>query len=65
MEAMQITTDTPRPALPSKAFFEAPNVPALRAELRQAVDVYKAVIARRKIAKVVADKSDRLMPITT
>ena len=28
---MQITTDTPRPALPSKASFKAPNVPALRA----------------------------------
>ena len=48
---MQITTDTPRPALPSKASFEAPNVPALRAELRQAIDVY-------------ADKSDEFMPIT-
>ena len=51
---MQITTDTPRPALPSKASFEAPNVPALRAELRQAIDVYEAVIASRKIAKGVA-----------
>jgi len=62
---MQITTDTPKPALPSKASFEAPNLPALRAELRQAIDVYEAVIARRKIAKEVADKSDKLMPITT
>jgi hypothetical protein len=59
---MQITTDTPRPAPPSKASFEAPNVPALRAELRQA---HQAVIARRKIAKEVADKSDKLVPITT
>ena len=62
---MQITTDTPRPAPPSKASFEAPNVPALCAELRQAIDVYEAVIASRKIAKEVADKSDKLMPITT
>jgi len=62
---MQITTDTPRPAPPSKASFEAPKVPALRAELRQAIDVYEAVIDRRKIAKEVADKSDKLMPITT
>lgn len=54
---MQITTDTPRPALPSKASFEAPNVPALRAELRQAIDVYEAT-------KEVADKY-KLMPITT
>ena len=60
---MQITTDTPRPAPPSKASFEAPNVPALRAELRQAIDVYEAA-SRRKIAKGVADKSDKLMPIT-
>ena len=58
---MQITTDTLRPALASKASFEAPNVPALRAELRQAIDVYEVVIARRKIAKEVAE----LMPITT
>jgi hypothetical protein len=28
------------------------------------LDVYEAVIARRKIAKGVADKSDKLMPIT-
>ncbi len=60
---MQIRTVTPRPAPPSKASFEA--VPALRAELRQAIDVYEGVIARRKIAKGVADKSDKLMPITT
>ena len=57
-------TDTPRPALPSKAFFEAPNVPALRAELQKAIAVYEAA-SRRKIAKGVADKSDKLMPITT